>query len=167
MRGLDLGEDLSSSSNNPLVLSQLPTSVEFPKEYEEFIEIMSLLYKRMAKAINTKEGSVYELFEQGNYQQFFTAGIPYTYRNVYRKSFDLVDLNGGNIPGGATVSFANGITGIVSTTLVYASCTSTANDYFTVVYPDASMQGANLSFTNPLAATALSSVIFVAEYTKN
>lgn len=137
-----------------------------PEDFKQYREVTSLLFKRIIDALNKKEGSLYYLQELGNFQQFYTAGQPYNFRTVYRKTFDLVTLNSGNIGAGATVTFAHGITGLANTALIYASCTSTASDFFTVVYPNAKMDATNLVFTNPLAGTALTQVSFVAEYMK-
>lgn len=157
---------MSFSNNNPLLVNQLPLSVDFPKEQTKFLEILTELYKRIAQTVNTKEGGLYSLQEQFNSQQYFTSGNPQTFRNVYRKTFDVVNLNGGNIAAGATVSFPHNIAGIQSATLIYATCTSTTPQYFTVVYPNATMDATNINFTNP-TATPLTSVYFVAEYLKN
>jgi hypothetical protein len=155
-----------------LFINQLPSSIEIPKDYEAFQEIVSLLLMRIVDSVNKKTGSLYYLQEQGNFQSFYTwdyvnnVGLPFQFRNGYRNTFDLVALNGGNIPGGATVNFAHNIMGLKYATLIYASCTSVANDFFTVVYPDCSMDATNVNFTNPLGATDLNSVIMVCEYLK-
>ena len=100
-------------------------------------------------------------------RSFFTSGQPYVFRNTYRYVFDLVALNGGNIGGGASVTFAHGITGFKYGTLIYVTATATTGLSFTVTYPDSSMDATNIYFTNPLGGTALVSAIFVAEYLKD
>jgi hypothetical protein len=163
---------MSSISDQPLFINQLPSSIEIPREYEQFREIVSLLLMRIVDAVNKKEGSLYYLQELGNFQSFYTwdyvngVGLPFQFRNGYRNVFDVVALNGANIPGGAMVNFAHNIVGLKYATLIYASCTSVANDFFTVVYPNATMDAVNINFTNPLGGTDLNSVIFVAEYLK-
>ena len=98
---------MSSISDQPLFINQLPVSTEFPKEYEKFHEVISLLYKRIASAVNTKEGSLYSTQEFGNFQLYFTIGNPQVFRNVYRKV-----VNFGALPNTATKSVAHGIAGI-------------------------------------------------------
>ncbi len=115
---------MTFSSNNALQLNQLPLTLNFPKTYDEFLPIMTLLYKRIVASMNTKEGSLYSLEELGNFNQYFTLNDPLTFRNVYRKVFDVVDENGGPIPAGATVNFAHNITGIVSCTHIYGTATN-------------------------------------------
>lgn len=158
---------MMSTSNDSLNLNQLPVSVEIPRDPVKGVEIISLLYKRIAASVNSKEGGLFPLAETGNFQQFYTTGNAYAFRPVYRYTFDLVALNSGNISGGATVTFAHGIVGLLYTTLLYASCTSVAGDFFTVVYPDASASATNIIFTNPLGSTALSNAVLVFEYLKN
>lgn len=158
---------MSFSSDQAILVNQLPISVEFPKDQEKFLEMLTLLYKRIANAVNTKEGALYSLQELYNSQQFFTQGNVNSFRNVYRKTFDVVNLNGGNVAGGATVSFPHNINGLLYTANIYAACTSVTPEFFTVVYPYATMDATNINFTNPLPATALNQVYFIAEYLKN
>lgn len=158
---------MSFSSDNAIQVNQLPLSIDFPEDLGELVKSLELIYKRIANCVNTKEGSLYSLQELGNFNQYFTTNNPQQFRNVYRKVFDMVNLNGGNIAGGATVNFAHNISGIQSATLIYASCTSTDNQYFTVVYPNTRLDATQVYFTNPLPATALSAVYVIAEYLKN
>jgi hypothetical protein len=90
-------------------------------------------------------------------------------RNVYRKTFDLVQQNAGvPIPPGVYPPFNHNISNLFNAVLIYASCTSDeANpQYFTVVYPDIILDQTQILFTNPLGVN-LKNVIIVAEYTKN
>lgn len=157
---------MSSFSDPALSVNQLPLSVEIPREID-LSEILSLLYKRIANVVNTKEGAFYDLIEQGNFEQFFTPGVPFTYRPDYRKTFDFVGLNGANIPAGATVAFPHGIIGLKFNTWIWCSCTSVnpAGEFFTVVFPQARADNVNVTLTNP-SAFALNSAIFVFEYLK-
>jgi hypothetical protein len=155
---------MSFSSDQPLLVNQLPLSIQFPKDdHEKFLEILTETYKRIANCTNTKTGGLYSIQELFNSEQFFTA-TPNRFRNVYRKTFDLVSLNGGNIGAGATVAFPHNITGLLYATLIYVSCT-TASEFFTVVYPDAFMDPTNINFTNP-SANAVTAAFFIAEYLK-
>src|ERR1700677_1234479 len=115
---------MSFSSDPALLVNQLPLSITFPRDQDKFLEILTELYKRIANAVNTKEGGLFIPVELFNFQQFFTSPTG-ELRNVYRKAFDLVFLNGGPIPAGGTVVFPHNITGIKYATLIYASCTST------------------------------------------
>jgi hypothetical protein len=158
---------MTGISDPASLINQLPVSLEMPKDFEQFREISSLLFKRIIDAVNKKEGSLYYLQEIGNFESFFTSGQPYVFRTGYRYVFDLVALNGGNIAGGATVIFPHGIIGFKIGTLIYATATATTGISFTVTYSYCSMDATNIYFTNPLPGTALSSVIFVGEYLKN
>ena len=159
---------MSFSSDQALQVNQLPISIEFPKEQERFYEILTLWAKRVTNAVNSKEGGLYSLEELFDFKQYFTASNPNVFRNDYRKTFDLTGLNGGNIAGGATVSFPHNINGLFQGTLIYAGCTSVTPTYFSVMgQPTIYLDSVNINFTNPLPATALSSVIAVAEYLKN
>ncbi len=94
---------MSFSSDAPLVANQLPISIDFPETSDpDFLSTLSLIYKRIADAANTKEGALYLLQELATFQLFFTLGDPQTLRNTYRFTYDLVDENGGNIPNGTT-----------------------------------------------------------------
>jgi len=160
-----------SFTNDPaLQTNQLPISIEFPADPELFREILSLWQQRVSNSVNSKTGGLFTLVETFNSEQFFTAGNPNVFRNDYRKTFDITGLNGGNIAGGATVNFPHGITGLLQGTLIYATCTAVSGITFTVTYPYFTVDtatGGNINFTNPLGATALSTVIGVAEYVKN
>ncbi len=153
-------------SDPSLQINQIPISLEIPRNYEEFREIASLLFKRIIDAVNKKTGSLYYLQELGNFQSFFTPGEPFVFADAYRATFDLIDLNNGDIAGGASVSFAHNIVGFLRGTLIYATATATDTTSFTVVYPDAYMDATNIYFTNPLPGTALISCIMVCEYCK-
>lgn len=150
----------------PTLVNQLPLSIDFPRDQDKFLEVITLIYKRIANSVNTRTGGLHSLQELYNSNQFFINGNPNNFRNVYRKVFDVVNLNGGNIAGGAAVSFPHNIVGLKFATLIYASCTSVTSQFFTVVYPNATMDATNINFINPLGGTALSSVFFIAEYLK-
>ena len=159
---------MSFSTNPALQVNQLPISIDLPRDPERYDEYLTLLLKRISNAVNNKEGSLYTLQELYSFKQYFTEGNPNVFRNAYRYVYDLVALNGGLILAGASVSFPNNISGIMFGTLVYAGCTSQDGKYFSVMGPTSIyLDNENIYFTNPLAATALTSVIAVAEYLKN
>src|SRR5215467_13270766 len=126
---------MSISSDQPLLVNQLPISIEFPKEEERFYDVLTLWATRVANAVNSKEGSLYTLQELFDFKQYFTANNSTVFRNDYRKTFDITGLNGGPIAGGATVNFAHNIVGMQQGTLIYATCTTATGVTFTVVYP--------------------------------
>ena len=156
---------MSSSSDPSLLVNQLPISVEMPDDFDKFREVISLLYKRIANSTNTKTGGLYTLQEFYNFNQYYDITNTQSFRNASRKVFDLVSLNGANIPAAGVVSFPHGIVGLKYAALIYASCTSVTPEFFTAVYPNATMDATNINFTNPLGV-ALSSVIFVCEILK-
>lgn len=157
---------MSINSDPATLINQLPVSLEMPRDFNQFREVSSLLFKRIIDAVNKKEGSLYYLQELGNFESFFTSGQPYAFRTGYRYVFDLIALNGGNITGGSSVTFAHGIIGFTEGTLIYVTATATTGLSFTSTYPNSSMDATNIYFTNPLPATDLTSAIFVAEYLK-
>lgn len=158
---------MSFNSDPATQVNQLPLTVEFPRDENRFYEVLTLWAKRITNSINSKEGGLYSLQELFDFKQYFTAGNPNVFRNDYRKTFDITGLHGGNIAGGATVNFPHNIVGLGQGTLIYATCTAVTGLEFTVVFPYFTIDAANINFTNPLPATALSTVIGVAEYLKN
>ena len=159
---------MSSASNVPGIANQLISSTELPELQDEklFVERLEKLLKDVSSIMNTKQGGLFTLQEILAFKQIFTITDPQNFRNVYRKSFDLVDLNGGNIAGGATVNFAHGITDLMDSVLIYVSCVTTNPEYFTSVYPYIWLDATNINFTNP-HASAVTSAIAICEYTKN
>lgn len=157
---------MSFSSDPATLVNQLPISIDFPKEQDKFLEVLSNTYKRIANSVNNKEGGLYNLQELYNSQLFFTPENTQSFRNVYRFTYDLVMLNGAPIAPSATVTFPHGISGIKSSTHIYASCTSDVPEFFTVVYPDVKLNETDIVFTNPTTDT-LTFVYLIAEYLKN
>lgn len=161
---------MSFSSDPPLQSNQISKSIDFPAtDHKDFVDILTLDRKRIVDSLNTKEGALYLLYELANFKQYYTQGDPQTTRNSYRKTFDMVNLNGGPIGGGATVSKPHGITGILDTAIIYAGCTSPAApnfNFFSVMYPYAYLTATNVVFVNPLGAV-VTRCNLVAEYLKN
>lgn len=159
---------MSFSSDIPLQSNQLPISIEFPSPDDiNFNDILSLTYKRIASSVNTKEGAFYLLNENATFKQYFTRNNPQINRNVYRKTFDLIQLNGGNIGAGATIAFPHGITGLFNCAITYVGCTSTNPYYFSLMnYPTIYLDSVNINFTNP-TALILTQADAVCEYLKN
>ncbi len=93
---------MTFSSNIPLDTNQLPISLDVNPEDKDFENILLLYLRRIANAVNTKESGLFLLQENANFEQWFQTGNPQQNRNSYRITTDLVALNGGNIPVGAT-----------------------------------------------------------------
>lgn len=93
---------MTFSSNQSLNTNQLPISLDVDPEDKDFESILLLYLRRVANAVNTKESGLFLLQENANFEQWFQNGNPQQNRNAYRITADLVALNGGNIPAGAT-----------------------------------------------------------------
>jgi hypothetical protein len=158
---------MSFSADQALQVNQLPLTIDIPRDPEEMRQALLLYLKQMANSLNTKEGALYTLQELYDFKQYYTLNNPNVFRNNYRSVFDLTQLNGGNIGGGATVAFPHNINGLLYGTMIYAGCTSATPTYFSVMAPTLVwLDAVNINFTNPLGGTALTSCIAVAEYLK-
>jgi hypothetical protein len=122
---------MTSSINDPSALiNQLPVSIELPRDPAQFIESMTILYKRIAQTVNTKEGGLFSQQEFMSNQQY-NIGSSSSFRTVYRKT-----VNFGALPAAGTKSVAHGITGITplptnfSFTHIYAAATDQATPSF-------------------------------------
>lgn len=180
MRSISGGEwqaKLSFSSDQAILVNQLPLSVDFPRDQEKFLEALTLLYKRIANSVNTKEGGLFSLQELFDSQQYFIPAQPNTFRNVYRKVFDMVSLNGAPIAAGATATFAHNIAGIVTCTHIYGGATNSDNPkkFLPLNYVSATLitdqiqiylDPTNVTLINGSTQTALTQAYIVAEYVK-
>jgi hypothetical protein len=93
---------MTFSSNQPLNTNQLPISFDVSPEDKEFDVTLIQYVRRIANAVNTKESGLFLLQENASFEQWFQTGNPQQNRNGYRITVDLVAINGGNIPAGAT-----------------------------------------------------------------
>lgn len=93
---------MTVSSNQSLNTNQLPISLDVNPDDEKFNSILLLYLRRIANAVNTKENGLYLLQETASFEQWYQTANPGQNRNGYRITADLVALNGGNIPVGAT-----------------------------------------------------------------
>jgi len=159
---------MAFSSDPAGVSNQIERTVNLPDIDNPvlFKDRLEDMMQKNANTINSKTGGLYNLSEILSFQQVFKTGDPQNFRSGYRKTFDLVNLNGGNIAAGATVNFPHGISSIGDPIMIYATCKATDGRRFTVVYPNVYLTTTDIFFTNP-AANPVSSVIAVAEYTKN
>lgn len=157
---------MSFSSDVALQSNQLPISLDVPSpDSPEFLSVISLQFKKMTDTINTKEGSLYLLNENASFKQWYTQGNPQQNRSVYRKVFDLVELNAGPIGAGATVSFPHNINGVIESAMIYAACTSTEPRYFSIMNDTVYLNATTVNFTNPLGVS-LTQADVICDYLK-
>lgn len=147
--------------------SFLPTTTVLPQDFNELLIRLTKQYTDTANFLNIREIAIYETTEILTGEQWTNPGQPTNRRQAFRMTFNVTSLNGGNIVGGATVTFAHNIKGLKFATNIYASCTSSTPEFFNVVYPNAKLNSTSLVFTNPLAGTALTQVFLIAEYLKS
>jgi hypothetical protein len=157
---------MSFSSDIPLQSNQLASDVIFDVKKEEFNDILNIQYRRIVDSVNSKEGAYYLLRELANFKQIFTLNNPQKNRNSYRKTLDIISLNGGVIAPAATATVAHGISNLSDSVLIYCSCKNSGGQLFTLVYPDAYIDATNAVVTN-ISASNITQAMFVAEYTKN
>lgn len=161
------------SSDQPLVANQLPISVDFPRDQQEFINTISLLYKRIANSVNTKEGALYLPQELATFQLYFTANDPQKLRNVYRKTVDF-----GVLPNTTFKSVAHGISfdSNFATTRIYGSATDpTTLTYIPLPFADPVpannislfLDGTNIYITSGSNRSNFTRCTVVIEYVKN
>lgn len=158
---------MSFSNDQPILINQLPITVNLPKVREgELFQIqLENLLRDISNNVNGKEGGLFSLQELYNSQQYYIQGNPQRFRNVYRKVMDFVEENGGNIGASASVSFAHGISSVQESAGIYANCTATDGRRYTVVYPDVYIDSTTAYFTNPYTV-ALSQVDVVIQILK-
>jgi len=157
---------MSFISDQPLTANQLPISIEIPKENsEKFYEIIELLFKRIANSVNTKEGSLYDLQEVANFQQFFTDSDTQNFRPGYRRTFRFND---------ASLTFAHNITGIVECTRIYGTAVTAAGNFIPIPYVSTTLVNqiqidvspTQVIITKGAGAPAITQGIIVLEYLK-
>lgn len=114
---------MSFSSDNPSVINQLPISIEFPKDPARFNEELTLWARRVANIVNWKKGGLHSRQEYITSEQYNITNTQ-SFKLVYRKTYDMVDANGGSIAPGATVSTPHGITNLTNGTNIYGCATN-------------------------------------------
>lgn len=84
--------------------SYLPPEFDIPKDKELFQEFIAQRERLTSSIVNIKENAQYEKTELLTGQQYFSTQIGGVLKTsyTYRTAFDLVALNGGNIPNGTT-----------------------------------------------------------------
>lgn len=163
---------MAFSSDIPLQSNQLPISINFSENQKEFIQQISLVYKRIADAMNTKEGAVYQLQEQATFQKYFgLIGLtpdPNTFRNTYRTV-----VNFGALPNTAAKSVAHNIPNVNNNfkwTQIYGAATDPvaiqgiplSNDGISI-----RVDNTNVTITTTANFSAFTICTVVIEYSKN
>ena len=166
-----------NSSDNALIVNQLPLSEYVPEDPALLNEFLDRNTKRVASAVNSKPSALYTLQEIGSFKQYFTTSDPLNFRNVYRYTMDVINENGGvNLAAGSTNSFPHGITGINTPTLLSGTATDTGGRFIPLPYADATAIGdtvqihattTDIVVTLGATAAPLSQVYVTFEYTKN
>lgn len=80
------------SSDPALVSNQIPISLDFPDNLDEFNLFVQMIIKRIANATNSKESGLYIPLETASFISYFTPDNPQKLRNVYRKVIDFGPL---------------------------------------------------------------------------
>jgi len=168
---------MSFSSNQSGEVNQLPETIDLPEvdKGSEFKDILQREIKKVLTTVNTKIGGLYNPEEKSSFKQFFTRSNPQTQRNVYRKTFDLVDLNGGSIAAGTALNWAHGITGLTELTEMSGSALTSGGEYIPLPFSSPTLNRnieIRLSSTNVYITTGagigpLDKCLVTAEYTKN
>jgi len=168
---------MTSISDPALLINQLPVTQEWPLDPKQLQEQLTIFYRRISNTVNSKEGGLYSSQEFFSNQQY-SLNDPGTFKNVYRKCFDMVALNGGAIAPGATASFAHGITGIVQLVHMYggAKNSDATPKFIPLPYVSATLvtdqvqvyiTSTNVVLVNGATQTALTSATLVVEVLKN
>lgn len=168
---------MSFTSDKPIQVNQLPISIDFPKDQDKFMEAVTLFAKRVVNTLNTKEGGLFSLQELFDSQQYFISGNPNQFRNVYRKVFDIIALNGAPLAPGATFSQPHSIQGFSILTHLYGGATNSDNPpkFIPMPYNSATtltnqtesyVTSQNIVVINGATQTALTQCYIVVEFLK-
>jgi hypothetical protein len=120
--------------------TNLPIDFDIPKNETEFKELVAKRERLTASVLNVKENGLYDKVELQSGKQYFSVTpypAPKKKRAVFRKVFDFVELNGGNLVAGTTYTFAHGITPIVLMSDISGSATTTTPDYLPLPFVSA------------------------------
>jgi len=155
---MSFSSDLSQNYN------LLPISVDFPEDQQVFLNELSLLYKRIANSVNSKEAALYSLQEVATGQRIFKAADPLSYRNVYRMT-----INFGSLPNSATKTAAHGITftdQFMITRLYGAASNPTGNNYLSLPFATPTALNQNISLSLDITNVIITTGIDYSAYTK-
>jgi hypothetical protein len=168
---------LSFNSAPSTQINQLPLSITFPDDDDAFLEALTVLLKRFATTINTKEAALYNLFELVNNQQYFNINDTQSFRPVYRT---VVNFPTG-FTAGVPVSVPHNIafTSTYSATRIYgAGSNTTSLVYVPLPYASPILANniqldvnvsvpANVTITPGAGAPSCNLAYVVIEYVKN
>ncbi len=159
---------MSFSSDDAQITNQIPQTVNLPsmEDPQNFTDKIESLFRDIADTLNGKEGGLNILQEKGTGAQYYNKDNEEALRNVYRKTFDVVSLNGGSIDASDTVQFSHEITNLCESAGILANCTSVDGLFFTASFPDIRLNRTSVVFTNP-HTEALTQCDVVANYLKN
>lgn len=167
---------MTFSSNIPLDTNQLPISLNVNPDDKDFGDILLLYLRRIANAVNTKESGLFLLQENASFEQWFQVANPQQNRNGYRITADLVALNGGNIPAGATNIVLTGatqpraITGYLYPVQGFGGAVDTGGISYFLNDPDIYIRynsSTNTIIIQNNSGNALTWCVWVMEYLKN
>ena len=165
---------MAYSSDQALQSNQLVVSYVYPKyDSPEFEDGLNNTYKKIADAVNTKEGALYIPTEQATFQLYFTPGDPQKNRPTYRMVVDF-----GALPNAGAKTVAHGILfdSQFTTTRIYASATDpTGLFYIPLPYAsptladniELSLDGTNVIITTGSDRTNFTRCTVVIEFLKS
>ena len=164
---------MSFSSDNSQIVNQLPISVDFSVDPQQFLIQLNLLYKKIASSVNSRELGFYFTEETATFQEYFEPNNPQGRRNVYRKVIDFGALPAaGSSTAAHSISFDSNYrltrlygassdpTGLLYIPLPYASPTLANNI-------ELSLDSTNVIVTVGTDRSAFTTTYVVIEYTKN
>jgi hypothetical protein len=148
---------MSFSSDNSQITNQAEETINLPslKDGELFQDRLTKLLRNITNTVNSKGGGLYSLEERGSSERYYKTDNPQQFRNVYRKVFDFVSLNGANIGASEALHFPHEITGAKESAMIYANCTASDERRFTAVFPDCWIDDSDVYFTNPVTVELL------------
>jgi hypothetical protein len=166
---------MTFSSDNALNTNQVPISLDVNPDENDFQSTLILYLRRIANAVNTKESGLFLLQENAPFEQWYQIGNPGQNRNAYRITADLVLLNGGNIPPGATPLVLTALTqpmainGYLYPVQGFGGAVDTGGTSYFLNDPNVYVE--YVSVTNTITITnntgnALTWAVFVLEYLK-
>lgn len=164
---------MSFSSDNPQVANQLPLSIDFSKDPDQFYIQITNLYKKVAFSVNSRELGFYFPEETATFMEFFDPNNTQNRRNVYRKVIDF-----GALPAAGTKSVAHDITfdSDYRLTRLYGAATDPIGlNYIPLPYASPTLNenislnldSTNVNVTVGIDRSAFTDTYIVIEYTKN
>lgn len=111
---------MSISSERALLANQV-SDVDYPDNFEEFIDVFNIEIKKIIDAINSKEGGLYTLQELSTFNRYYDTVNLSNLRNVYRRT-----INFGRLPNATTkhVSHGNTLNSEAKVTKLYGGATN-------------------------------------------